>query len=116
MHDSTLLKFALIGAVVGVALLFLVAERLGVSEQVIYRLDELPEGKEVEVNGVVLRVADRGNVLFMDIAEEKIEKVTVVLFKSSNVSVQEGDVVRVIGSLEEYQGKTEIIGNRLELK
>lgn len=116
MHDHTLLKIALLGSVGGIAVLFIFSEQMGVNEQVISRLDQLPEGEEVEVTGVVLGVRDLEKVMFLEIAEEKIEKVTVVLFKSRNVSVHEGDVVTVTGSLEEYQGKKEVIGNRVEVK
>lgn len=116
MHDKTLLKIALLGSVIGVVLLFFISSQLSVGEQVISQLDELPEGKEVEVTGVVLRVSDTEKVMFLEIAEEKIEDVTVVLFKDGKVDVKEGDVVTIVGSLEEYQGKKEIIGNRVEVK
>ncbi len=114
MEDKTLKKIALIGAIAGIIVLFILSEKLGVSQQVISRLDELPEGKEVEVLGVVTRVHDAGNVMFLEIAQERIDKTTVVLFRSGNVSIYEGDVVKVTGSLEEYKGKKEIIGNRVE--
>jgi len=116
MHDRTLLKIALVGSIAGVALLFAFSEQFSVSEQTISRLDELPEGQEVDVTGVVLRATDKGKVLFLDIAEEKVEKVTVVLFKDREMQVKEGDYVRVVGSLEEYQGKKEIVGNKVEVK
>jgi aspartyl/asparaginyl-tRNA synthetase len=116
MHDKTMLRLALLTSIVGVAMLFAYSEKFVVNEQTISRLDELPEGQEVDVTGVVLRVTDLDTVLFMEIAEEKVERVTVVLFKDRNVTVSEGDFVRVVGSLEEYEGKPEILANRLELK
>ena len=116
MDDKTLLRTALIGTIVGVVLLYFISSQLSVGEQVIAQLDELPEGKEVKVTGVVLRVNDAEKVMFLNIAEEKIEDVTVVLFKSGKVDVKEGDVVTVVGSLEEYEGKKEIIGNRVGVK
>ncbi len=116
MHDKTLLRIALLGSVIGVVVLFFVSSQLSVGEQVIAQLDEMPEGKEVKVTGVVLRASDADKVMFLEIAEEKIEKVTVVLFKDGKVDVKEGDVVTIVGSLEEYQGKKEIIGNRVEVK
>ena len=38
--------------------------------------------------------------------------VTVVLFESG-VEVSEGDMVEVIGEIEEYEGKREVIGNKV---
>ncbi|MBI4153295.1 hypothetical protein HY497_02115 [Candidatus Woesearchaeota archaeon] len=116
MHDKTLLRVALLVSIIGMVLLFFISSQLSAGEQTISQLDELPEGKEIKVTGVVLRVNDAENVVFLDIAEEKIEDVTVVLFKDGKVDVKEGDVVTVVGSLEEYEGKKEIIGNRVEVK
>ncbi len=111
-----LLRIALLGSVIGVALLFLLASQLEVDAEVISRVDELPEGEEVEVTGKVVRATDRDKVMFLEIAEQRVEKVTVVLFKSGKIVVNEGDVVTVTGSLDEYEGKKQIIGNRVEVK
>jgi aspartyl/asparaginyl-tRNA synthetase len=116
MHENTLLKVALITSVLGVALLFFISAGVDVDAQSIARIDEIPEGKEIEVTGVVVRAHDREKVLFLTIAEEKVEDVTVVLFKNGKVNVQEGDVVTVTGSIDEYEGKKQIIGNRVEKK
>ena len=115
MDDKTLLRIALLGSVVGVVVLLLLSGQIGVQKEVISRLDGVPEGKEVEVVGKVLRFTDKGNVAFLEIAEQKIEAVTVVLFKDRNITLREGDRVRVTGSVEEYEGKKELLGNRVVL-
>lgn len=116
MNDKTLLRLALLAAIVGVVLLLAISQRFSVTEQTIAQLDQLPEGQEVDVTGLVLRATDKENVLFLELAEEKVEKVTVVVFKDRDIEVKEGDYVRVIGSLEDYEGKKEIVGNRVEVK
>lgn len=115
MNDKTLLRIALLGSVVGVVILLLLSEQIGVQKEVISRLDGVPEGKEVEVVGKILRFSDKGKVAFVEIAEQKIEAVNVVLFKDRNITLREGDIVRVTGSVEEYEGKKEILGNRVVL-
>lgn len=116
MHENTLLKIALMSSVLGVALLFVISSGTEVDAQAIARIDELPEGQEVEVTGVVVRAHDREKVLFLTLAEQKIEDVTIVLFKNGKVHVKEGDIVTVTGSLDEYEGKKQIVGNRVTLK
>ena len=116
MDDKTLLRIALIGSILGIVALFFISSEVGVTQQVISTLDEVPAGQEVEVTGVVLRAVDKDKVMFLEIAEEKIEKTTVVLFKRGNISVSEGDVVTVTGSVEEYEGKNEVIGNKVEVR
>ncbi|HLC75242.1 MAG TPA: OB-fold nucleic acid binding domain-containing protein [Candidatus Nanoarchaeia archaeon] len=116
MDDRTLLKIALIGAVFGVVGLFVLSIYTDTDTGVIAQIEQLPEGKEVDVIGVVMRVADHGNVFFLTIGEQKIEDVQVVLFKSGNISIAPGDIVRVVGSIDEFQGEKQIIGNRVERK
>lgn len=115
MDDKILLRIALLGSVVGVVILLLLSEQIGVQKEVISRLDGVPEGKEVEVVGNVVRFTDKGKVAFLEIAEQKIEAVTVVLFKDRNITLLEGNRVRVTGSVEEYKGKKEILGNSVVL-
>ena len=115
MHEKTLLKIALLSSIFGVALLFFIGGA-DVDAEGIAKIDELPEGREVEITGRVVRAHNREKVLFLTIAEERIEDVTVVLFKNGKVNVEEGDVVTITGSLDEYEGKKQIIGNRVELK
>ena len=115
MDDKTLLRIALLGSVIGVVILLLLSEQISVQKELISRLDGVPEGKEVEVVGKILRFSDKGKVAFVEIAEQKIESVNVVLFKDRNITLREGDIVRVTGSVEEYEGKKEILGNRVVL-
>lgn len=116
MDDKMLLRVALVTAVVGLFVFLLIVEKVEVGERSIAKIDELPEGKEIKVVGVVQRVSQQETVAFIELAEEKIETITVVLFKDKNVSINEGDFIEVVGSLEEYRGKKEIIGNKVEIK
>jgi len=116
MHNNTLLKIALLGSVIGVGLLFLLSSSIEIDEQLISKLDEVREGELVEVSGVVVSLNDLGKVMYLDIEERKIEDVSVVLFKDGRVKVREGDYVKVIGSVEEYNGEKQIIGSKVEVK
>ena len=116
MDDRTQLRIALIGSIVGIAILFIFQGHFSVSQQTIDRLDQLPQGKEIEVTGLVKRATDAGKVMFLEITQQKMETVTVVLFKDRNLTISEGDIVAVTGSISDYQGKQEIVGSRVEVK
>ncbi len=114
MKDRTLLRIALITAIVGLflAALFLEKEQVNLTS----RLDELPEDTEVTIIGKVVRVTNTEKVAFLEIQRQKIEPVTVVLFKEDNITIKPGDYVEIEGSTEIYEGKPEIIGNKVTLK
>jgi aspartyl/asparaginyl-tRNA synthetase len=116
MNDRTLLKVAVFGSVIGIVILFFLSASFDVNDVMISEIDEIPEGKEVKVTGMVMSISDQENVMFVDIAEEKIEDVTIVLFKNSNVVLEKGNIVTITGSVDSYKGERQIIGNRVERK
>lgn len=115
MDDRTLTRISLIGSILGVALLFLISGNISVTEKTIAQLDSVPEGQEIEVKGIVMRVSDKDKVAFLDVAQQRTDKVTVVLFKDRNITLHEGEFVTVVGSVDEYNGKKEIMGNKVEV-
>ena len=111
-----LFKVALVGAVVGVFILYLVSTQLGLTEYKISEFDEVDKDEEIIINGIVSRVTNKDKVAFLEIAQEEIKAVTVVLFKDREIDLSPGDLISVEGTIEEYKGKKEIIGNKVELK
>lgn len=116
MKEKSLFKISLIGAVIGIVILFLVASEIELSEIQISRIDSVPEEEEVLVRGLVTRVTDRDKVAFLEVAQEEVKEITVVLFKDREIELEQGDYVEIQGSVEDYQGEKEIIGNRVEIK
>jgi len=78
-------------------------------------IDSLSEykGRDVTIKGEILSINDIGNLAFLTVAQEKIETVDVILFKDSPLVLEEGDNVVISGSVEEYKGELEIIGNKV---
>ncbi|MCK4589940.1 MAG: OB-fold nucleic acid binding domain-containing protein [Nanoarchaeota archaeon] len=116
MKERNLFKISLIGAVLGIVILYLIASEISLSESMISRIDDLPEGETVLVKGVVKRVTNVEKVAFLDVAQEEIKTITVVLFKDRDVELSEGDYVLIEGTTEDYEGKKEIIGNKVEVR
>ena len=117
MKERNLFKISLIGSVLGEIILWLASSQMGISEKMISQIDDVPEGDEILVRGVVTRYVEKERVAFIEVAQEEIKEVTVVLFKDSDLyDLSEGDYVEIEGSIEDYEGKREIIGNRVEVK
>ena len=69
----------------------------------------------VKLTGIVNKVIDTEKVTIIEITQP--QKITVVLFKNENktMPIQEGNEVEIIGKVDEYEGKLEIIADRLRI-
>ena len=114
MQEKTLLKISLFVSLGGLLLLYYLSS--GVNLDAITGIEEVEENKEVLVRGKLGKVKELDKVAFLEIWREKIMKTPVVLFKDSNISLKPGDYVEITGTVEDYQGKKEIIGNKVVKK
>lgn len=114
MEEKTLVKVSLIVGLLGVLLLHFISS--GMELKAVNGLEEFEEEEEVKIAGVVGKAVEKDEVVFLDILNEKIEKVDVVLFKDKNISLSEGDYVEISGTVEEYKGEKEVIGNKVVKK
>lgn len=113
MQEKLLLKISLIGALIGILILFFLSEHfINVDEVSIEKLDELNEGTDVKIKGIVRRLTDLEKIAILDISQPK--SVTVILFKEGNLTIKEGDYIQVVGEIEEYEGKMELIANEIK--
>lgn len=102
MKEKTLLKTALICAVLGTALLMFLADKIEVKES---NINELEDGDDAKVSGVIKRITNVGNLTFIEIETTQI--ITALAF--DNVNLEKGSYIEVIGSVQEYEGKKELI-------
>ncbi|MBD3248643.1 hypothetical protein GF336_01185 [Candidatus Woesearchaeota archaeon] len=114
MKEKNLLKLALVCSLIGIIVLWGISENVEIDETSIDKIDFSDIDKDVRISGKVKRVNDLDKVLFLEVAQEKIEDIDVILFKDGPVMIDEGDYVMITGSVEEYEGKLEVIGNRVE--
>jgi aspartyl/asparaginyl-tRNA synthetase len=113
MKESTLLKIALICSLVGLTALYFTSTRIEVKD---YRPSLLNKniGDDVKLNGFVSKITDKGNVIFIDVNQQY--PITVVLFTDDdNLKLKSGDNIEVIGEVQEYKGKTEIIAEKIRV-
>ena len=116
MKEKTLLKIALSCVFLGLITLFFIAENSSLANKNIEEISEDDVGKTIKITGVLTKVSDKDKVMFIEVGQQRTEKISVVLFKDHDFELIPGQYVSVIGQVEEYQGKKELIANKLTLE
>ena len=111
MKETTLLKIAIICSLVGLIVLYFISAKIEIGD---YKPNLLNKnvGEDVKLTGTITKISQRDNVAFVEVNQEN--PITVVLFADSN-DLEEGNVVEIIGEVQEYNGKEEIIANRIRI-
>ena len=113
MKETTLLKIALICSLVGLIVLYFISAKIEIKD---YKPNILNRnvGDDVSLKGTITKINDKGNVVFVDVSQQN--SVPVVLFTdSNNLNLKNGDNVEVIGKVQEYNGKNEIIAQKIRV-
>jgi len=116
LKEKTLFKIAVICSVIGIIGLFFFSERVEVERKDVYRITDEDIGKEIKVIGRIERVDNTEKVMYLQIGQEKIETVSVVLFKDADLKLEKGDYVELIGKVDEYKGRKQIIANAVRMR
>ncbi len=103
------MKIAIISALAGVFILYLISDNIQLDDSSIARIEEEEIGSDVKVKGVVNDVFNGEKLSIITITQPSDMKI--VLY--DNVSIAEGDYIEVIGEIDEYKGEMEVIGNRV---
>ena len=112
MKETTLLKIALICSLVGLIVLYFISSKIEVKEYKPVLSKNI--GDDVKLNGIVSKITDRGNVVFIEVIHQN--PVTVVLFTDDdNLKLRNGNNIEVIGKVQEYNGKNEIIAEKIRV-
>ena len=112
MKEATLLKIALICSLVGLVVLYFISTKIEVRD---YKPALLNKniGDDVKLQGTITKINDQGNVIFVDVIQQN--SVSVVLFSGNDINLKNGDKVEVIGKVQEYNGKNEIIAEKVRV-
>jgi DNA/RNA endonuclease YhcR with UshA esterase domain len=115
MQEQTLLKTALITSLLGLLGLYLISDNIEIKEKNIEKITIDNKDEFVKLRGIVNKVIDTEKVTIMEIMQP--QQITVVLFKNENktMPVQQGNEIEIFGKVEEYEGKLEIIADRLRI-
>ena len=115
MEEKTLLRIALICSLLGLLALYLISGSVEIKEKNIEKITLENKDEFVKLRGIVSNVADTEKVSIIEILQP--QKMTVVLFKNENqkINLQQGNEVEVFGKVDEYNGKMEIIADRVRV-
>lgn len=113
MKENTILKIALICSLIGLIVLYFVSAKIELKDYKPNFLDK-DVGDDVKLNGIVTKISDRGDVVFIEVSQQA--PVTVVLFTDDdNIRLKSGDNIEVIGEVQQYNGKKEIIAEMIRV-
>lgn len=114
MKEKTLLMLALLGAISGIIVLYSATENISVEERVIEKITDGDIGKDLRVVGEVVKVTDRDKVAFLKIEQNKPVAIDIVLFKNMDIDISEGEYVEIMGKVDDYDGKIQIVANEVK--
>lgn len=112
MKETALLKVSLIVSLLGILLLLFIVQKIDVSPSIISQIDQNTAGSTATITGIVSEVTTSNKTVIFNVAQ--LDKMMVVVF--DNISLQKGDYVEVTGKIQEYNGKPELIADKIVLK
>ncbi len=110
MKEVTLIKLALISSIIGIIILYISVENISLNETEINKITYADN--DIKIKGVITKLDEREKVTFLEISQPNT--MNVVVFKDSKFDLKQNDYVEVIGSVEEYNGKLQIIAEEIK--
>ena len=107
MQEKTLLKLSIIGSLLGLIILFTLAQKIEIGEKQINKLTTGDIEQSIKITGLVTKVTNREKVMFLEISEKA--KVNALLFKKGNITIETGDLIEIKGTVDEYNNQPQII-------
>ena len=99
---------------VGVVILFFISSNLEISERTINNINKQHIGEDVKLLGKVTNIVETDSVYFIELSQPAT--IDVIIFKGEKgLSLTQGDNIELIGEVDEYEGKLEIIGHRIRI-
>ena len=113
MKETLLLKIALICSLVGLVALFFISQRIELKD---YKPDFLNKnvGDSVKLSGKISKITAGNNVVFIELSQQV--PVSVVVFTDNDfTNLNKDDFVEIEGKVQEYNGKEEIIADKIKV-
>ena len=113
MEEKTIWKVSLLTVLLGLTILYFYTEKVELKSNI--DLSEIPIDQEVKIRGEITSLRIHEKVIFLEITGERVETVDIVLFNDQDLFLEEGNYVEIEGRVEEYNGKKEIIADKIVL-
>ena len=113
MKEQTLLKIAIVTALLGMFSLYLLSDAINIDESSISKIEQEEPGKSVKILGTIedLYQGETSSVLTI----KRPEDVTVFVYrnKQPNMTLAIGDQVEIIGKIDEFNNQQQVQANRI---
>lgn len=115
MEDSTLIKISLIISLLGIFLLFIISDNINLDYTDIDNIKNKDEGRIVKIRGIVKNIKNTGKIMIINVMQENM--IPVVIFKeNNNTNINKDSFVDIEGEVRIYNGKPEIIADKVKTK
>ena len=111
MDEKTIYKISV--AVMFFGLIFLYFYSDEVDLKVIEKVDSAAIQEPIHLKGYVSKVSQKPKATFFKIEGSHIENTDVILFSEDEIFLEDGDYVELFGTVEVYNGKKEVIANKV---
>jgi len=112
MEDDTLLNISVTVAVIGIIALLMLSFYDKIPEKGFNEVTSGDVGTKIKVNGVIKNVYLHNNSQTLRLRQECL--MDVFIFDTRNFSI--GENITVQGTVQEYDGKIEIMADKIEIK
>ncbi len=114
MQESHLKQAALIITLLGLSILYLYAEvvDLKITPQ---SINQLPPTSKITLQGTITSLEHTNKGTFLTIEAQRQETTEVIIFHPESIYLKQGNTIQVQGTVEEYNGKSEIIADKITL-
>ena len=110
MEESALIELSILVAIIGLISLYFVSQNINVDDYTSGSND----GEDVAVKGKISKITDSGKVVFLEVQFD--EKAAVIVFSNnSTLSLAQGDNVEIIGKVQRFEGKNQIIARTIKV-
>ncbi len=113
MEETLLLRLSLAVSIIGLALLFLASKFVQLEPTKIEDLCSKQLNDKARIKGRIEGVKELDKAYVIEVAQEKTVSVTV--FKGDSVSFRPGQFVDVVGRLQEYRGKRQVVADKVRI-
>ncbi|SRR3989344_88088 len=111
MKEQTIFLFSIMISLLGLFFLYIYAGEVQLKP--IGDLDHPNLDQTVRVEGLVTKVSQQEKVFFLQIEGKKTETMNIIFFPREEIVLHSGEYVDVTGLVEEYDGKKEIIADKV---
>ncbi len=115
MGEKTLLIIALIGTILGLFGLLVFSETADFKEISLGSIDGEKVGSDVKVFGTISSLRESNQSIILTITQPEELQVILYMKKKGNIPLKPGDIVEVLGEVDEFNGHQQVFAQRIRV-